>query len=145
MHANESTRLYLGESFAGGVSRRLGVQPPKNARVCLSYVKSQEDASQHSTVLVERKRRNSFGNYLAGPRTLMSDLEQPAHESADSIETLEEEDITVEKRNWRQRLIAGKQNSQWISRRNQKTRINLVTHFTQKKTKKRDPAAPLTP
>ena len=33
---------------------------------------------------------------LAGPRTLMSDLEQPAHESADSIETLEEEDTTVE-------------------------------------------------
>ena len=34
---------------------------------------------------------------LAGPRTLMSDLEQPAHESADSIETLEEEAITVDK------------------------------------------------
>ena len=33
---------------------------------------------------------------LAGPRTLMNDLEQPAHESADSIETLEEEAITVE-------------------------------------------------
>ena len=33
---------------------------------------------------------------LAGPRTSMSDLKQPAHESADSIETLEEEDTTVE-------------------------------------------------
>ena len=92
-----SLRDYISESRLRGVSRRLGVQPPKNARVCLSYVKSQEDASQHSTVLVERKRRNSFGNYLAGPRTLMSDLEQPAHESADSIETLEEEAITVDK------------------------------------------------
>ena len=29
---------------------------------------------------------------LAGPRTLMSDLEQPAHEFADSIEESDEED-----------------------------------------------------
>ena len=33
---------------------------------------------------------------LAGPRTLMSDLEQPAHESADSIETSDEDNTAVE-------------------------------------------------
>ena len=33
---------------------------------------------------------------LTGPRTLMSDLEQPAHECADTIETSDEDDTTVE-------------------------------------------------